>query len=755
MKRTRIYYLVIFILIVAFAQKNNSNKYPYQNPDLAINERVSDLLSRMTVMEKIKQLDMYKGVEVANMDGHNAVSYSEEKTAMSLDSTGVGSIHDFYPESVAIANKIQNYAMNHTRLGIPVLFIEEGLHGYNGKGSTYFPIPLELAGSWDSSLIHHIGRVIATEARSRGTDMLLSPVIGLARDPRWGRVEETYGEDPYLDACNAIAMVKGLQGDSLDDDNAVIAEPKHFAMHSIPEGGSNTSPVSIGEREARSSFLYPFEQAVQVGGAKGIMAAYSEDDGIPCIDNKWLLTDVLRKEWGFKGFVLSDLGAIKMTWEDHHVAANIDDAVAQALKAGVNMQFYDFSHKDFENAILDDLKNHSLTMSDLDKAVADVLRVKFMLGLFDHPYTDTSLSAKVYHTAKNQALALKAAQEGICLLKNDGHLLPLNKNVHSVAVIGPLAASTYMGDYVVPGEKGVSILDGLKQRAKNSLKINYAEGYSDDPSGNVQANLLQNAINTSRKCDLSIVVLGESEQVDGEGKDRADLNLDQRQMHLIQAIYGTGKPVVVVLLNGRPLTINWTAMHIPSIVEAWYAGEKGGLAVADVLLGKVNPSGKLPITFPRSTGQLPFYYDHKPTSLHRYVDEKNTPLFPFGLGLSYTTFQYSEMQINPGKITDTGKAIISVNIKNTGRVTGTEVAELYVRDVVSSVTTPLIALKGFERVTLKPGESSVVNFTIQAKQLSLWNRQMKQVVEPGEFKTMVGSSSGDIRQKGSLWVVKN
>ncbi len=755
MKRTSICYVAIFILIAAFRQSNQVNKYPYQNPDLPVNERVSDLLSRMRVMEKIKQLDMYKGDEVANMDGHNAMSFSEEKTAISLDSTGVGSVHDFYPQSAAISNQIQDYAMKHTRLGIPVLFIEEGLHGYNGKGSTYFPISLELAGSWDSSLIHNIGGVIATEARSRGVDMLLSPVIGLARDPRWGRVEETYGEDPYLDACNAVAMVKGLQGDSLDKNNAVIAEPKHFAMHSIPEGGSNTSAVSIGEREARSSFLYPFEQAVRAGGAKGIMAAYSEEDGIPCIDNEWLLTDVLRKEWGFQGFVLSDLGAIKMTWEDHHVAANIDDAVAQALKAGVNMQFYDFSHKDFENAVVDDLKDHALTMSDLDKAVADVLRVKFMLGLFDHPYTDTTLSAKVYHTPKSQALALKAAQEGICLLKNEGHLLPLTTKVHSVAVLGPLAASTYMGDYVVSGEKGISILDGLKQRANHSLKINYAEGYSDDPSENIQANLLRNAISTSRKCDVSIVVLGESEKMDGEGKDRADLNLDQRQMHLIQAIYQTGKPVVVVLFNGRPLTVNWTAMHIPSIVEAWYAGEKGGLAVADILLGKVNPSGKLPVTFPRSVGQLPFYYDHKPTSLHRYVDEKNTPLFPFGLGLSYTTFQYSDMQINPAKITDTGTATISLNIKNTGRLAGTEVAELYVRDVESSVTTPLIALKGFKRVTLKPGENRAVNFTIRAKQLSLWNRQMKQVVEPGEFKIMIGSSSADIRQKGSLWIAKD
>lgn len=754
MKNIHICYVVLLILLTACAQQNKPYKYPYQNPNLSIDERVSDLLSRMTVMEKIKQLDMYSGSEVANKRGHNAISYSEEKSSEVMDSSGIGSIHDFYPVSAAITNEIQRYAIAHTRLGIPALFIEEGLHGYNGLGSTYFPVPLALSSAWDSGLVHQVGHVIATEARAHGIDMILGPVLGLARDPRWGRVEETYGEDPYLDACNGVAMVKGLQGDSLDNADAVIAEPKHFAMHSIPEGGSNTSPVSIGEREARSSFLYVFEKAVRVGGAKAIMAAYSEYDGIPCIDNKWLLTDVLRKEWGFNGFVLSDLGAIKMTLMDHHVASDTADALAQALNAGVNMQFYDFSHQLFQNAILKDLKNGALTKDQLDKAVADVLRVKFKLGLFDRPYTDTALVSKVFHTAADQALALKAAQEGICLLKNDGSVLPLNKtNAHTIAVIGPLAASDYLGDYSAEGT-GISILDGLKARAGDSLRIDYAAGYGDDTSSDKQEVLLRNAVAVARKCDVSVVVLGESEKVDGEGKDRADLNLDPQQVHLIQAIYHTGKPVVVVLFNGRPLTINWTANHIPAIVEAWYAGEKGGLAIADALLGRVNPSGKLPITFPRSVGQLPFYYDHKPTSWHRYVDEKNTPLYPFGYGLSYTTFQYSDMQISPAKITDTGVVHISFHIRNTGKLTGTEVAELYIRDELSSVTTPVEALKGFQRITLKPGESGVVHFMLKAKQLSLWNREMKQVVEPGEFKVMVGSSSADIRLERSFWVDK-
>lgn len=752
MKLTSLAPIILFLLLTAFSRNNKAYKYPYKDPGLPVEQRVSDLLSRMTAGEKIKQLDMYHGTEVANMRGHDAVSYSEEKIKVAMDSTGIGSIHDFYPVSAEIANKIQKYALEHTRLGIPVLFIEEGLHGYNGPGSTYFPVPLELSGTWDSSLVYQAGRVIATEARAHGVDMILGPVLGLARDPRWGRMEETYGEDPYLDGCNGVAMVKGLQGDSLADANAVIAEPKHFAMHSIPEGGSNTSPVSVGEREARS-FLHVFEQAVRVGGAKAIMAAYSEDDGIPCIDNKWLLTDVLRKEWGFKGFVLSDLGAIKMTWQDHHVASGAGDALAQAFKAGVNMQFYDFSHEDFTKAIRKDLADKSLTEDDLNKAVRDVLRVKFLLGLFDHPYTDTSLAATVFNAPRHRELTLKAAREGICLLKNEGHLLPLNKNIHSVAVIGPLGSSTYMGDYVAEGS-GISVLDGLKQLAP-SLRIDFAKGYSDDTSSRQEAALLKNAIATAKKCEVSILVLGEEERVDGEGKDRADLDLDQHQQNLIKAIYMTGKPVVVVLMNGRPLTINWMARHIPSIVEAWYAGEKGGLAIADILLGRVNPSGKLPVSFPRSVGQLPFYYDHKPTSWHRYVDEKNTPLFPFGFGLSYTSFQYAGLQISPGKIPETGTASVSVKITNTGKVAGTEVAELYIRDVLASVTTPVMALKGFQRISLRPGESGTVNFKLSANQLSLWNREMQRVVEPGEFKIMVGSSSADIRQNGSLWVIKD
>jgi beta-glucosidase len=767
----------------------------------------------MTADEKIRQLDMYWGKEVANMSGHEASSWSEEKTAASFGTAGAGSVHDLYPLTAAIANDIQHYAMEKTRLGIPVLFIEEGLHGYSGLGSTSFPIPLQLSAAWDTVLTHAVGRAIATESRAHGIDMILGPVLCLPRDPRWGRVEETYGEDPYLDARNGVAMIKGLQGAGVDRPDAVIAEPKHFAVHGIPEAGSNTAPVNIGEREARSSFLYVFEKAVREAGALSMMAAYSELDGIPCVDNKWLLTDVLRKEWGFKGFVLSDLGAIKMSMENHGVADGIPDAMSQTIKAGLNMQFYDFPHAEFLTAMNKALNERSLSMSQLDNAVRDILRVKFMLGLFDHPYTDTTLKNKVFHTKEHQDLALRAAREGICLLKNDGGLLPVSSTVHSLAVIGPLATSTYLGGYSNQDGKGVSILDGLRQRAPAGMNIRYEPGYTvsdattaaapliyapgfepadsaantrpatapgNNPAANNTANnptatpppntqlraepltltepqpraeSLTRALSLVNNSDAAIVVLGEEAAIVGEGKDRAHLQLSAQQLQLIKAIKATGKPVIVLLCNGRPLCIDWVAENIPVILDTWFGGEQGGLAIADVVLGLTNPSGKLPMTFPRSEGQLPFYYNHKPTSGHHYVDEKNTPLFVFGHGLSYTHFDYSGLEVSPGKIPANGKTHVSVNIKNTGPVEGTEVVQLYIRDEVSSVTTPERSLRGFGRITLQPGEEKKIDFVLGPDDLALWNREMHHVVEPGLFKIMVGGSSADIRQTGSLEVL--
>ena len=737
---------------------------PYKDPALPIDRRVEDLLSRMTVEEKIRQLDMYWGKEVADMNGHEAASWNEQKTAAMLGNQGAGSVHDLYPLTAGIANDIQRYALEKTRLGIPVLFIEEGLHGYSGLGSTSFPIPLALSAAWDTTLLYDVGRTIATETRAHGVDMLLAPVLCLPRDPRWGRVEETYGEDTYLDTRNGVAMVKGLQGKGVNHPDAVISEPKHFAVHGIPEAGSNTAPVNMGEREARSSFLYVFEKAVREGGALSMMAAYSELDGIPCVDNRWLLTDVLRKEWGFRGFVLSDLGAVKMSYESHHTAGSVPDALAQTLKAGLDMQFYDWPHDQFMDAMKTALKQGLLPMTQLNRAVGDVLRVKFMVGLFDHPYTDTSILTKSFHTPEHQQLALKAAEESICLLKNEGHILPIKQDIHTIALIGPLATSTYLGGYSNGEGKAVSVLDGLRQRidllnrsGASTPSIRYEPGYSDStaPSDNSRpssAGPASAALDAVQKADITIVVLGEEPAIVGEGKDRAHLEISDRQMQLIKAISATGKPVVVLLNNGRPLCFPWIADHIPAIVETWFSGEMGGLAVADILLGRTNPSGKLPMTFPRSEGQIPFYYNHKPTSLHRYVDEQDTPLYPFGHGLSYTQFRYSALQVSPKTIAPDATADIQLTVTNTGAVGGAEVAQLYVQDMVSSVTTPQLALKSFGRVYLAPGESRVLHFRLGPDQLALWNREMKRVVEPGEFKIMAGSSSADIRLTDSLWV---
>jgi len=750
------FFFAALLLCCAFQNKKNvADKLPYQNASLPVDKRVADLISRMTLEEKIMQLDMFWGKEVTDMKGrHEAAEYSEELATKIIGKTGIGSVHDFYPVSADISNQLQKYAVEKTRLGIPILFIEEGLHGYEGFGSTSFPAPLMLASMWDTALVYKVGRTIATESRAHGIGMILGPVLCLPRDPRWGRVEETYGEDPYLAASNGVAIIKGMQGNNLKAADAVIAEPKHFAVHGIPEAGSNTAPVNIGEREARSAYLYVFEKAIKEGGALGMMAAYSEIDGIPCVDNKWLLTDVLRTEWGFKGFVLSDLGAIKMSLENHAVAASVSDALSQTFNAGMNMQFYDFKHDVFLSAMKESVANKTLSVEQLNKTVADILRVKFMLGLFDNPYINASLKNKVFHTKESQDLSLKAAQEGICLLKNDNALLPLKKDIKSIAVIGSLASSDYLGGYANKEGKGISILDGLQQRAGNAVKISYEKGDAEDSLVSYET-YKQRAIELAKNSDIAIVAIGENMKIVGEGKDRAHLNLDDHQTDLLKALKETGKPVVAVLFNGRPLAINWVAQNIPAIVEVWFGGEKGGLAIADVLLGNINPSGKLPITFPRAEGQIPIYYGHKPTSGHRYVDEDKTALFPFGLGLSYTSFEYSALQVSPAKIPVNGTATISITIKNTGKVEGAEVAQLYLRDLLSSVTTPVMALKGFGRVSLKPGETKVVSFKVGPEHLSLWNRQMKHVVEPGDFKIMIGSSSVDIRKEGLLTVTAN
>ncbi|HEX3661689.1 MAG TPA: glycoside hydrolase family 3 N-terminal domain-containing protein [Acidobacteriaceae bacterium] len=690
-------------------------------------------MQRMTLAEKVRQLDMYSGAKdlmSQQTDATHAApdaTFLPEKAQQLWGDRGVGSIHDLYPTPQQ-ANAIQKWVIAHNRLGIPALFIEEGLHGYST--GTVFPAPIGLAATWDPEVARQTGAAIAAEARSNGVDMILAPVLDLARDPRWGRIEEDFGEDPYLTGQMGLAYVRGAQGESLASDDTVVAEPKHFAGHGSPEGGTNTSPVHMGERELRTMMLPPFAEAIREGHAMAVMAAYHEIDGIPITDDPFLLKTVLRQEWGFQGFVLSDLGAIERLYSSHHVAATPQDAACMAIRSGVDMQFYDFGHAVFQNALIDCVNHHTLPLADLDRAVRSVLRVKFALGLFDHPYVDTTLKAKVYRSPRHLALSLQSARESMTLLKNSEHLLPLSKSTKRLAVIGPNAAVARYGDYEDEknGER-ISILQGIRDLLPGST-------VAFDPGSNIPA-----AVETAAQADVVIMALGERQGISGEGFDRSCLDLPGNQEQLLEAVAATGKPVVLVLENGRPLTIGWAEQHIPAILEAWYPGEFGGKAVAETLFGDNNPGGRLTITFPRSVGQIPDFYNADPSRVWNYIDSSGQPLFPFGFGLSYTTFRYSRLAVQPPVSGSHGDIRVTVDVTNTGDRAGDEVAQLYVRENVSSVETPERALKGFVRIHLQPGETHTVTFLVPQRQLAVWNAGNAWSVEVGRYTVWAGGSS--------------
>jgi beta-glucosidase len=724
-----------WICFRATAQRHAApNQVPvYKQENAPLERRVDDLLRRMTIEEKVRQLDMYSGAD-ALMSQHSddthatadAVFLPEKAQALWGD-LGVGAVHDLNPTPEQ-SNAIERWVISHNRLGIPVLFIEEGLHGFDT--GTVFPAPIGLASTWDEKLLIQTGGVIAAEARATGVDMILSPVLNLARDPRWGRVEETYGEDPYLASRLGLAYVTGAQGKSLDADDTVIAEPKHFAAYGDPEGGTNTSPVDVGERELRMIFLPPFEAAVREGHAMSVMAAYNEVDGIPMTDDPYLLKTVLRDEWGFKGFVLSDLGAIERLYGAHGVAASPEDAVCMAVRSGVDMQFYDFPHDVFQNALIDCAHNGTLPETDLDRAVRSVLRAKFMLGLFDHPLVDPSLNQNVHRAPQNLGVSMNAALESMTLLKNDGHLLPLSKNLKHIAVIGPNGDVARYGDYERENNgEHISILQGVRELLP-SATVTFDDGKD-----------VAAAVTAANGADVVIMGLGERQGISGEGFDRSSLGLPGNQEQLLEAAAAAGKPVVLVLENGRPLTIRWAKQHIPAILEAWYPGEFGGKAVAETLFGDYNPAGRLPVTFPQTVGQLPDYYDADRSRIWKYIDSNGRPLFPFGFGLSYTTFRYDHLSVSAPAAGSYNDIQVSVDVTNTGERAGDEVAQAYVREDVSSVETPDRALKAFSRIHLNPGETETVTFKIPQQQIAVWNAEQKWAIEPGEYTVWVGGSS--------------
>jgi beta-glucosidase len=714
---------------------------PYDNPINPVERRVADLIGRMTLEEKVRQLDMYFGCEsllktnqyVGRTHAKPNADFDPQMAVNNLGTLGIGSIHDLYPRA-KLYNRVQAWIMKSNRLGIPALFIEEGLHGYMDNDEIVFPQSINLATTWNPELARLSGAAIAAQARANGVDMILGPVLDVARDPRWGRVEEDFGEDPYLTGQLGLAYVQGMQGGSLNTDHTVIAEPKHFAGHGSPEGGLNMSPVHAGEREVRSIMLKSFEPAVREGRVMGIMAAYHDIDGVPCTGNPWLLNKVLRDEWGFQGFVLSDLGAIRRLYDTHHVVDSPAKAVLLALNSGVDMQFYDFDHDIFQNAIINGVKNGQVTEGTLNQAVARVLRVKFMLGLFDHPFIDESLDATVRRSQQQADLALESARQSMCLLKNEGNLLPLGKNLKCIAVIGPNANIARLGDYSEGALE--SSRQGMFEQVKQLVSANTEVLFSDGEDVQKAAALAKNA-------DVVVLGLGEWQKISGEGFDRSDLNLPGAQEELLEAVAGTGKPVVLVLQNGRPLTISWAAKHVPAILEAWYPGEFGGRAIAETLFGDNNPAGRLPITFPRGVGQLPDFYNHFPSKKDSYVEGDSSPLFVFGHGLSYTAFKYDDLNVTVPLAHRAGDVLVSCKITNAGEREGDEVVQLYVRQETGSVVTPVKALKGFLRIHLKAKEWKVATFCLKQSELAVWNAGREWQVEPGKYNVMVGGSSAD------------
>ena len=734
-----------------------SKEKPYLDPALSVEQRVADLLSRMTPEEKVDQLGSY--IQFSTWDDWPEFNrLSPEKRAekvkaipvASVVGIGMGQISVFLREMLPLdaakkANEIQEYARQHTRLGIPPILHDEGLHGLIGNDSTSFPQAIAMASSWDPQLLEEVAGAIGREACTRGIRQLLSPTINIARDPRCGRTEETYGEDTFLTSRMVVAFVRGLQG------QGVVATPKHFAANFVGDGGRDSYAIHISERLLREVYLPAFEAAIREGGALSIMAAYNSLDGLPCSCNPWLLTDLLRGEWGFEGFVVSDYDSVIHILEKHAVAADKTEVAKRAVEAGLDVEL----HKSicFTDPMLAGLKDGTISEKAVDEAVRRVLSVKFRMGLFEDRLVDEAKAAVSSHTPPHQALALRMAQEAITLLKNDRKTLPIPAGLKSLAVIGPQADRSVLGGYTWGGyapDRFTTPLQAIKNKVGKKVAVHYAFGC--DVTGDAKDGIAA-AVEAARQSQCAVLFLGNDERTEGEQKDRANLELPAAQPELIAAVAATGVPVVVVLINGAPVVMTGWIDKVAAVIEAWYPGEAGGQAIADVLFGDANPGGKLPVSIPRSMGQLPLFYNYKPTGrIDNYVDLTGKPLFSFGFGLSYTTFAYRGLEITPQQTTKGQKVTVSLEVENTGKVAGDEVVQLYVHDRLASVVRPVKELKGFQRVSLKPGEVCKVSLELDVHQLGLYDAGLNFVVEPGEFDIMVGSSSEDIRLKGTLVV---
>jgi beta-glucosidase len=757
----------------------NGRKDVYEDPKADIDARVEDLLSQMTLEEKTCQTATLYGYGrvlqdelptpewkskiwkdgIANIDENlNGWSDKGDKHSKSVYATDIR-------KHVWAMNEVQRFFIEETRLGVPADFTDEGIRGLAAYTATSFPAQPGQGSAWDRELVREIGRITGEEARALGYTNVYAPILDVGRDQRWGRMEEVYGEDPYLASRLGVEMVKGLQ-----ENHHVVSTGKHFAVYSnnkgAREGAARTDPQT-SPREVENIFLPSFKAAIKEGGMLGVMSSYNDYDSIPVTGSRYWLTERLRNDFGFKGYVVSDSASVEYLYNKHAVAADMKDAVREAIEAGLNVKTNFTPPDDYILPLRELVKEGKVSMKTLDERVRDVLRVKFTVGIFDHPYIeDANATERLVNSAEHQQVALRAARESMVLLKNEREVLPLSKEIHSIAVIGPNANDdgNTRHRYGPNGVKGVTVLEGIKNKLGDRVKVNYAKGCDitnarwpetevlPEPLTKEERDGISEAIEAAKNSDVSVVVLGDSSsKTVGESASRTSLDLPGRQLELVQAVHATGKPVVVVLVNGRPLSINWVNKYVPGIIEAWFPGAQGGTAIADVLFGDYNPGGKLPVTFPKTVGQIPFNFPTKPNA--QWEGEKtrvNGALYYFGFGLSYTTFAYSNLRINPARQTTHDNVAVLLDVKNTGAREGDEVVQLYTRDLVSSVTTYEKNLRGFERVHLKPGESKTVAFTLTPDDLALWDRAMHFVVEPGAFRVMIGSSSEDIRLTGEF-----
>jgi beta-glucosidase len=696
-----------------------------------IEDKISSLLARMTLAEKLGQLQQLDGTVEGDFRPEHVELVRKGLLGSTINVRGVKN-----------TTELQRVAMNESRLKIPLLFAFDVIHGYR----TIFPVPLGESASWDPSGAERAASIAAAEASAAGVRWTFAPMVDIARDPRWGRIVEGSGEDPFLGSVMAAARVRGFQGTNYGQPDKVVACAKHWVAYGAAEGGRDYNTAEVSERTLREIYFPPFKAAVDAGVGT-IMSAFTDLDGVPCSANHFILTDVLRGEWHFDGIVDSDYNSVKELVA-HGFAADGAEAAMRALNAGLDMEM--ISRLFNENGA-QLVKEGKVPMAVIDEAVRRVLRIKYRLGLFDHPYADETLEKTTLLSPANLADARELAARSFVLLKNDHETLPLDRQLKSIAVIGPLAddARSMIGSWTGDGraEDAVSLLAGIRAKVSPATKVNYTKGC--EVTGNDHSGFGL-ALQVARESDFVVLAVGETANMSGEATSRGSLDLTGPQLELIQAIHATGKPYAVVLMNGRPLTINWVASNSPAILETWFAGTKGGNAIADALFGDVNPGGKLPVTFPRSVGQIPIYYNHKNTGRPPgcdpkyesvYVDMPWTPLYPFGYGLSYTQFKLSNLQLNTTHISPDGSVTIGVDVENTGRRAGDEVVQVYIHDVAASVTRPVKELKGFERVTLLPGERRHVEFTLGREALGFYNQQMHFVVEPGTFEVFASNGS--------------